>query len=613
MKKVSAYETAQGSCRRLGVFMEGDALNFAVDCRGYEEVTLILYKKGKDEILAQIPLPREGSLGSIRAVRVKGIKPGQIEYNYRMGGKVVTDPYATRVTGRENFGARPEKEDEHRVRSAFAALDYDWEGDKCPEIPFEDGILYSLHVRGFTMQGGGRTRHKGTFAGLKDKADYLTELGVNQILLMPAYEFDEIMPVEESMQKYASQEEPVRLNYWGYVAGNYFAPKAGYSAFADPTVEFKDMVKAFHARGIEVLMEFFFPVGTSPRLVINCLVYWMSEYHIDGFHLLGDGFVSNAAARDPAFSKSKLLSNYFPTEEIYGKHALPVRKCLGEYNDGFLIDARKLLKGDADQLQSFVWRMRRNPAGCAVINYITHHDGFTLADLVSYDERHNEENGERGYDGNPDNYSWNCGCEGPSRKKKIQELRLRQMRNAFAMVLLSAGTPMLLGGDEFGNSQSGNNNPYCLDSPVSWVDWSGLRRNNNLHDFVQKLTAFRRKHKILHQPEELKNMDYLSCGYPDISYHGNRAWYGAFENGNRQIGIMYCGQYAGEEDFLYAAYNLHWDSQTFALPKLPEGMSWYKGVDTETEEVWLEGEPPAEVERTFTVPGRTIVVLIGRK
>ena len=369
-----------------------------------------------------------------------------------------------------------------------------------------------------------------------------------------------------------------------------------------------------HRLGIEVLMEFYFPQDCDPRYIVACLEYWTEEYHIDGFHIRGEQTLCNLMAKDPLFARTKLLNIYFPVEEIYGRKQLPEVRTVAECNDGFLIDVRRFLKGDEECLKAFAERMRRNPKGSGLINYITAHDGFTLYDTVSYEERHNEANGEQNRDGRVQNYSWNCGEEGKSRKKKIMELRNRQMRNAWCMLLLSAGTPMILAGDEFCNSQSGNNNPYCLDNEISWMDWKGYKSGKSeMFQFVKELIAFRKKHKILHMKQELSLTDSLSCGFPEISYHSSSAWYGELDGQNRKIGVMYCGKYAQEDEMIYIAYNMHWMEHTFALPALPGGYGWKVALDTGKgiyrEEEWL----PLADNRQVRVPSRTVMVLIGRK
>lgn len=608
----------KGNYQRLGVTKEEDGINFAVAVAGSHEVKLVLYKKGSPHIAQEIPFPKEHLIGDILAIKVCGLRWSEYEYNYCSDGQIFQDPYAQLIVGREHFGEAVSLEDGDTIRCGFAFETYDWMEDTNPQIPYQEIISYQLHVRGFTRHNGSKIRHKGTFLGLQEKIPYLRELGINQVKLMPAYEFDEIkkLHAQMSMSYEMRQEEMPRVNYWGYEAGNYFAPKKSYGASKDVIREFKDLVRTMHANGMEVIMEFYFPNQINSRLIMDCLTFWVTNYHIDGFHILADQVLCNMLAKDPLLSRTKIMAVYFPTEEFYSEPPFPEYENLAECNDGFLIDIRRFLKGDEDQLNQFTYRIRRNPAGRGIINYITNHDGFTLMDLVSYDEKHNEANGEQNRDGSSYNYSWNCGVEGKSRKKKILDLRMKQIKNAFLLLLLSQGTPMLLAGDEIGNSQEGNNNPYCQDNEISWVDWNLNKKNQEILQFVKDVIAFRKRHKILHMPYELRVMDTVSCGYPDVSYHGSRAWYGAFEHTNRQVGVMYCGFYAGEDIFLYTAYNMHWVEHEFALPHLPENLDWYTAIDTGKSDgncVYEEGsEPLLEVQNIFTVLPRTIVVLIGR-
>lgn len=551
-------------------------------------------------------------MGMVHTMNIKGLRISNYEYNFLIDGKVTVDPCARKITGRENFGVPVEEE--HAIRCAVLSKSYDWGEDQKPGIPYEEALLYSLHVRGFTMQRGSGVRKKGTFAGIREKAAYFSKLGINQIKLMPAYEFTEMESVKTHARYRKKEELPKRLNYWGYTKAFHFAPKRAYAATKDPVREFKDMVKTMHRLGIEVLMEFYFPEGCNPRYITECLQYWVQEYHVDGFHVRGVQGICNLMATDPLFADTKLLNIYFPVEEIYGKKNLPKKRMVAECNDGFMIDVRRFLKGDEESLKAFAERMRRNPKGSGLINYIASHDGFTLCDLVSYEERHNEDNGEQNRDGRVQNYSWNCGEEGKSRKKKILELRNRQMKNAWCMLLLSAGTPMILAGDEFCNSQLGNNNPYCLDNEISWLDWKGYKSGNSeMFRFVKDLIAFRKKHKILHMGQELSMTDSLSCGFPGISYHSSSAWYGELDGQNRKIGVMYCGKYADEDELIYIAYNMHWMEHTFALPALPGGYRWNVALDTSEgileEDKWRLLPDSRQVQ----VSSRTVIVLIGRK
>lgn len=606
-------------CKTLGKFgavKEKDGVIFQVALEEPEEAALLLYQRGTDTIVREIPLKDKRIVGNVYAVKLLNLDGEQYEYNYRIGTKVVQDTYAGIIRGRDKFGEPVANGGGHQIRCGFDFKAYDWKDDAPPCIPYEDAVMYGLHVRGFTMQANSKVRHKGTFRGVAEKAEYLKNLGINQVKLMPAYEFDEIVKLYNGMNRnYQAppEEQREKLNFWGYEKGWYFAPKASYAAGNDPVKEMKDMVRTLHQNGIEVLMEFYFSRDVDFRTAADCLGHWASEYHIDGFHIIGNDELAKMLAKDPVFTGVKLLGSYFPAEEIYARNKVLRNRNLGEYHAGFQEDARGLLKGDQNQVSAFTFRIRRNPAYTGVINYMAGHDGFTMMDMVSYSEKHNEENGEQNHDGPDRNQSWNCGIEGPTRKKKITELRYRQLRNAFLMLLLAAGTPMIQAGDEFGNSQGGNNNPYCLDNETSWTDWKAARKNEGLTAFVRELIAFRKRHRILHMPKELRMMDTLSCGYPDISFHGNRAWYGEFDNGNREIGIMYCGAYAGEDEFIYVAYNLHWKEKEFALPNLPEGMRWHVAIDSSCG-IYPQGEEPlCASEKMFSVPERTIKVLIGRR
>lgn len=618
-KQISAISVV---CSRLGAQVEANGITFSVAVPGKEPASLILYRKGMEEIEKEIPFPEQPFAGYVYSMKVIGISPREYEYNFRIGKQVVVDPYARLVSGRTSFGDMTEK-GEHQIRCGFVLSGFEWGAEeKAPEIPYEDVIAYQLHVRGFTKQKNSKVRHKGTYMGVQEKIPYLKELGVNQVILMPAYEFDEIIkekdigtaPVKvNDAAGTRIQENTVnqKLNYWGYAPGCYFAPKFSYSASDKPDREFKSMVKAFHEQGMEVVMQFCFPDPVDLTMVNDCLVWWMQEYHVDGFQLLMNQEAANKVAANPFLGRTKLIANYFPTEQIYPDGRDGRMRNLAECHDGFKVDIRRLLKGDEDVLAAFVHRTKYNPADSGVINFVTNQDGFTLMDLVSYDKKHNEENGEQGHDGSEYNFSWNCGAEGPTRKKKVLDLRMQQLKNAFAMLLLAQGTPMILAGDELGNSQGGNNNPYCLDSEISWVDWSKEKNYKELTDFVKELIAFRKAHKILHMEKPLTGSDMRSIGYPDVSAHGSRAWYGGFEPVNRHVGLMYCGRYAEQDEFLYVAYNLHWEPQEMALPYLPEGMEWQKVLDTSRN----VGEEAMTViqNKEFEIPPRSIQVLLSKK
>jgi glycogen operon protein len=280
-----------------------------------------------------------------------------------------------------------------------------------------------------------------------------------------------------------------------------------------------------------------------------------------------------------------------------------------KHQTGFQNVMRRFLKGDEGMVGDVIYWLRRQAGAEGFYNYITNQNGFTLNDLISYDAKHNEANGENNQDGPDYNYSWNCGAEGPSRKKAVTALREGQRRNAFFLVLLAQGTPCLLAGDEFGNTQKGNNNAYCQDNPTGWLDWSRLEKERKLFRFVRDLIAFRKAHPVLAQEKELLGMDQLSCGVPDVSYHGTYAWQTPSEVSSRQLGVCYCGKMAGDAD-CFVAYNMHWLDHSFALPALPKGKKWYLAADTK--EGIRSGEELLDDQREAFLSERTIAVFVGK-
>lgn len=589
-----------------------EGYNFAVEVPDGAEASLVLYYKGAKVPTREISFTSEDRLGKVRSLMVAGIKAKEYEYNFRIDGRIVQDPCAYSIRGREHFGAAMDAEDEHRIRCGFLPENsYDWEGDCAPSIPYEEMILYKIHVRGYTKQYKLPAKEKGTFRGLIGMIPYWQSLGINAVELMPAYEFMEIPPIEQKTGLISEKRSEGRVNYWGYLPGYYFAPKRSYCATKEPEREFKDMVKALHQAGIECIMELYFPKETRPLVALRTVLFWKLYYHVDGFHLLGDGAPVELLRREVLLSDTKIMAAGFPAEDTGNRN-------LAEYHMGFLQDMRRFLKSDEGMLKAAEYHIRRNPKTHAVVNYMACQDGFTLYDAVTYNYKHNETNGENNHDGSDYNYSWNCGIEGPSRKLAIRQIRERQMKNAFLLLLLSQGVPMIYGGDEIANSQDGNNNAYCQDNPVGWIDWKGYRKNQKLLRFVQEAIGFRKAHPILHTAGELKGIDYLTRGLPDISFHGERAWYLSYENTCRLLGVMYCGAYAQKEDgtpddTIFVAYNFHWESRDIALPNLLEGMKWKKIADTSRTgdgPYFSEGEE--EYEKKIQISPRTIVVLLGR-
>lgn len=628
-----------------------------------KEASLLLYEKGSEDVRCEIPFPEKPSMGRISAMLVSGIPAEMVEYNYKIGGRIVTDPAAQIVAGLDRFGDRSARSP-HHVRGGFIKTDFDWGNDRdVLRIPYSESVFYELHVRGFTKHRNSKVKAKGCFSGLAEKIPYLKSLGVTAVVLLPIYEFDEIteddarlgwrpeglreliagtaLPQSAVTVRESGQEEQAaadrkqgklnpkdpassagsgkregKLNYWGFGPGWFFAPKRSYSASDSPEDELRAMVRSFHEAGMEVIMEMSFPEGMDIAFIRSCLLWWRQVYHMDGFYLTGNQDDINSAVKSAALSDVKLISDYFDTKRMYPK-GRPYRfRNLAECNVGFRRDVRQILKGDENQLRAFVDRIRYNPKDSAVVNTITSHNGFTLMDLVSYNDKHNEANGEQNHDGAATEYSWNCGVEGPCRKKEISRLRLRQMKNALSILLLSQGTPMLLAGDEMGNSQDGNSNAYCMDSELTWLDWPDNKASRELTDFVKKLIALRKAYPILHTEQELSGGN--SGGFfPDFSCHGSNAWFASFDQQDRTIGLMYSVRDESGEDCscIYAAYNLHWQEQKLALPYLPHEREWHvilnTGEDrfTETEESGQDAE--TAMVKSITVPGRTVIVLAG--
>lgn len=581
----------------LGARREAGGICFSFVSRE-ENCGIMIYDRASGRKLKKIPFGKEERIGNIHYKWVD-VDAASVAYQFYEGERLVPDPHAKVFVSKGTYGHRREDRD---LRAGFLTDDFNWGNDRNPRIPYEECFCYCMHVRGFTRHPSSGVENRGTFLGITEKLSYLKRLGVTTVELQPAYEFLEMPTKEEIIRQIpsvysqeAEKEENTliteenalrRINYWGYKKGFYYAPKEGYAAGPDASFEFKEMVKQFHSNGMEVIMQFYFPGEIADREIPEILRYWVLEYHVDGFHLMGERLPVNMIAADAALADTKLWYCCFDTEAVYGEDT-PRMRNLADYKDDYLYDMRRFLKGDEGMTESVLYHMRHNPDKKGCLNYMSNYYGFTLMDMVSYNTKHNEDNGEDNRDGSDYNGSWNCGTEGRTRKKQILGLRRKQIRNAMCMLFFSQGTPLIFMGDEFGNSQRGNNNPYCQDNETAWLNWKDLEKNRDLYSFMEKLVSLRKEHPILRQGKELRIMDYLSCGYPDLSYHGEAAWRPALDYNSRQVGIMYCGKYArrrkGEEDnYFYIALNMHWAPHKFAMPKLPKGMKWELLLETDT-------------------------------
>ncbi|MBQ8802735.1 MAG: glycogen debranching protein [Tyzzerella sp.] len=550
MKKVVGYPLP------LGVSERNDIVNFSISVESGKKCSLCIYKKGEELPKAEVELPEDDAIGEVRFAAFQKSDLKGMEYCYKIEDKYVLDPYVKSIS-----------ENEYGRRGIIMTDSYDWEDDKPLRIPYHEVIAYNMHVRGFTKHTSSKVKKKGTFLGVIEKIPYLKELGINQIQCMPVYHFEE-------NSKYT--------NYWGYGDAFCFAVKDTYAAGKNAGKELKDMVKACHKAGIEVVLNLPFTEKTPKRLIIECLQYYVMEYHVDGFVLNPYNAPMELVRANPILKHTKILQN----------------------KDDFQNVMRRFLKGDEDMVPGAIWWLSKNTEETGSCNYITTHTGFTLVDLVSYNNKHNELNGEENQDGPDENLSWNCGEEGPSRKKAVLELRKKQMRNAMFLMMMAQGTPSILAGDEFGNTQDGNNNVYCQDNEIAWLDWKKLEKETEFFEYVKKLIEIRKTYPILHAEKPLKGTDRTGYGVPDVSYHGESAWRPQLDKNSRQLGVYY---HDADGTDLYIAYNMHYEAQKFALPTLANKKEWHLVVSTA-----VDVKEDVTCEKQILIEPRTILMFVGR-
>jgi len=618
------FKFEKGNPYLTGTNLIDGGVNFTVSIPNVNTCSLEIYKKGEKEVYQEIKLDKSYRTGSVFSVYIKDFDYKKYEYNYKYANETMLDPYATIINGRDTWAKAMSKSEKKLVRSGFGFDDFDWGNDKNPNTDYSESIFYKVHLKGFTSDITSNVSKKGTFEGFTEKIPYLKELGITAVIFMPIYEFDEILineyvisPQEPEYMEYRELSNkrksiidgedtrevkfekmrslenvvPFKVNYWGFSDNNnYFAPKRSYAYNKDEAVyELKNMIKQLHKAGIEVIMNMHFTRNVNTRLITDCFLHWVKNYHVDGFVYNNNVVPVSSISTEPLLADVKLITNYFDIDGIYGSEYVPNKKNLAELNDGFMVDAKKYIKGDERQVLSFTKRFMKNPQKYATINYVTNYYGFTLRDLYSYDVKHNEDNGEFNKDGTEYNYSWNCGHEGKTKKVKVLKLRKKMMKNMLAVMLLSQGTPMLLAGDEMCNTQNGNNNAYCQDNDITWLKWRFNETSMEIYDFVKTLIRIRKNHPILHMKNELRVMDYLSKGCPDISFHGLKNWYPDFSNYSRVVGIMISGDYLEVEkkgkidNYFYIACNMHWESHEYNLPELKDDLEWRLLIDTSIE------------------------------
>lgn len=528
-----------------------------------ENCGILLFARKDGTALAQIPFNEKNRKGNLYSLFLENYALHKISYLFYEDNKPVIDKKALLFEGPDTFGMIKTY---NNYRSVSVKDSYDWEEDHFPSIKYDDAIGYCLHVRGFTIHKSSKVKAKGTYKGIIEKIPYLKSLGITTLELQPAYEFAEC-PIAVKAQP---DTEAKKINYWGYKEGFYYTPKRAYAYTQNVIKEFKDMVKELHKNQMELIMQFYFPMNFSCTEIISILRYWHINYHVDGFHVKGTNIPIYDILKDPYLVCAKIW------HEGISKELSKAGKKSAAYNDIFLCNMRGFLKGDKQMLEPAIRCILDNPEEYGKVNYLSNYYGFTFADMVSYQNKHNEANGEQNRDGTDYNCTWNCGTEGTTRKKEVLALRKRQLKNAFALLFLSQGMPLIYMGDEFSRTQKGNNNPYCHDNEITWVNWTFLEKNRGIYDYVKECINLRREHKVFASEKAYTSTDYKNTGCPDLSFHDKEPWKYSWEENEHNIGFMLNGDYvlACEGRLYYVAINTYWESAEFNLPVINNYTEW---------------------------------------
>lgn len=683
---VEGFKIRPGFFRMYGACVASNGVSFTINSHGATRCTLLLFKPQAPKPYARIPFPDSYRIGDTYSMLVYDIKPDEFEYAFSFDGpyepakgllfneeNVLLDPYSRAVTGQRKWGEKPEGGKDFEYRARVVKSSFDWGNIKQLEQPFEDLVIYEIHVRGYTKDKSSGVSAPGTFAGLKDKIPYLKDLGINAVELMPIFEFDEMESarVVDGVQLY---------NYWGYNTVSFFAPNTSYAFNEEHNHEgdeLKSLIKALKENGIEVILDVVFnhtaegnemgpcfsfkgidnnvyymltpdahyynfsgcgnvmncnhPVVRN--FIIDCLRHWAIEYRVDGFRFdlasilgrdqngapMANPPILESLAFDPVLGKMKLIAEAWDAGGLYQVGSFPSWNRWAEWNGRYRDDMRSFLKGDDGMAGNAITRITgsrdiyspESRGHKASVNFLTCHDGFTLYDLYSYNEKHNEKNGWNNTDGDNNGHSWNCGAEGETDDPNVNGLRRRLIKNAFAALLCSRGPAMFFAGDEFCNTQFGNNNAYCQDNIISWLDWSRLEEFKEIHDFVRHMIQFRKEHPILRKMTKPS-----SCQFPEISVYNGTPFNASTDYKTKLIGIMYAGRNEEdtEDDIVFYCMNAYWEPLVMQLPVLPNGKHWH--VDTNTNAEYFDGEDFTEKTEllgvnTIRVPARTTIILVA--
>ena len=585
--------------------------------------------------------------------------------------KVLLDPYARAVTGQSHWGHK--NNPQHGYRARVVHSNFDWGQQRHTSIPMEDLIIYELHVRGYTKDASSGVKHPGTFDGLKEKIPYLKGLGVNAVELMPVFEFDEMRDarlIDENLlldfwgynpvsffapnTSYSSSKEYNREGMelkslikelhdqnmevildvvFNHTAeGNEFGPSFSFKGF-DNQIYYMLTPDGhyYNFSGCGNTLNCNHPVVQN--MILDCLRYWVIEYRVDGFRfdlasILGrneDGTplhqppLLRSLAFDSILGNVKLIAEAWDAGGLYQVGSFPSWKRWAEWNGRYRDDMRRFLKGDDFLSQAAARRITGSPdlydpvfrGRNASVNFLTCHDGFTLYDLYSYNEKHNEANGWGNTDGADDNNSWNCGVEGDTTDPSVLALRRKMMMNACAVLMCSRGTPMFLAGDEFADTRYGNNNPYCQDNLISWLDWSLLEKNRALYEFFRYMIHFRKAHVCIR-----KDLEPSYLGFPSMSLHGLTPWKPDLPESSHTACVLFSGydDSLHKEDLVFLAVNTHWCSAALTLPQLPDGYTWKIAVNTgdKKQQTFTDSEIPA-AGSSVLLGERSVIVFVGER
>ena len=603
-----------GEFNEYGTRLTSEGMSFTFSTEGRLPCAIMLYNKSNYQLLEEIVIGDEYRIGNVYSVVISGYDWKNICYRYKSGENTYMDPYAEVVVGRDKWGDKSRYDKDCMIYGGFNLTNYKWQND-LPHVEPDELIIYKIHMRGFTMNHGLKASQKGNYKGVLELAPGIKNMGFTAIEFQPMYDFEELMydmvPKSTGGRTIEYDIEPLdKINYWGYDHGCYMAPKASYFGGPEGVYNCKKMIDALHGLGMEVIMEISFSPKCNDDYIISCLWHWVKNYHVDGFHLLGVLIPIKEISKHPGFAHTKIfydnISDDILLEEKGSKH-------LFVYNNSFQNVARQIqnhMQGSMTQLVNF---LRRQNSNYGFVNYIANSNGFTLWDSVSYGEKHNEPNGEMNRDGDNVNFSFNNGVEGPTKNKQIQQIRLQQVRNGLCATFLSQAVPLLRGGDEILNTQEGNNNPYCQDNSLGWVQYAAnSKAKSGMVEFVSNLISFREKHTIICQENPMKMADYKHIGMPDLSYHGSEPWLMYIGEEQKAIGILYVGEYTNEHENVYIAYNFHYDQVQLALPKVSKTKEWKLVMNTADESTLDFVEKDIDNQQSVSIPGNSVSIYTAK-